>query len=79
MSEELTDREKVLDWCRLYCNDSTLEDEAGFSYVVDNVLDLIKRAGVSSESLGGMSQTFSKETALSLSNLLSPYKRLRTL
>lgn len=75
----MTDREKLLLWCRKYCNNQALEDEDDFSLVLDNITDLFEKAGINSESIGDMSQSFSPETAFRIRDMLSPYKRLKVL
>ena len=76
----MTDREKLLEWCKLYCNNSTLVDEAGFLYVLDNLTAEMERVGVTSESLSDMAQSFgSNDAGMSIKNLLSPYSRLKML
>lgn len=76
----MTDREKLLEWCKLYCNNSTLVDEVGFSYVLDNLIAEMERVGVTSESLSDMAQSFgSNDAGMSIKSLLSPYIRLKTL
>ena len=73
------DRTKLLEWCKLYCNDSTLVDDGAFSIVLDNLIDLFQHAGVTNESLGGMSQSFGADTAFTVRSMLSPFKRLKSL
>ena len=76
----MTDREKLLEWCKLYCNNATLVDEAGFSYVLDNLTAEMERVGITSESLSDMSQSFgSNDAGVSIKSLLSPYSRLKML
>jgi len=76
----MTDREKLLEWCKLYCNNYTLTDTSGFSYVLDNLESEMERVGVTSESLSDMSQSFgSNDAGMSIKNLLSPYSRLKML
>ena len=76
----MTDREKLLEWCKLYCNNATLVDTEGFSYVLDNLVAEMSRLGVTSESLSDMSQSFgSNDAGVSIKSLLSPYSRLKML
>lgn len=75
----MTDREKLLIWCRKYCNNLSLEDEEDFKLVLDSMETIISNAGVTHESLSDMSQSFGKETALSVRDLLSPYKKVKFL
>jgi len=76
----MTDREKLLAWCKLYCNNSTLVDGADFSYVLDNLTAEMERVGITSESLSDMSQSFgSNDAGVSIKSLLSPYRRLKML
>ena len=74
----MTEREKILAWCKLYCNNSTLVDTEGFSYVLDNLVSEMSRLGVTSESLSDMAQSFgSNDAGVSIKSLLSPYSRLK--
>lgn len=76
----MTDREKLLQWCKLYCNNSTLVDTEGFSYVLDNLISEMSRLGVTSESLSDMAQSFgSNDAGMSVKSLLIPYSRLKML
>ncbi len=76
----MTDREKLLEWCKLYCNNATLVDAEGFSYVLDNLISEMSRIGVTSESLSDMAQSFgSNDAGMSIKSLLSPYSRLKML
>ena len=76
----MTEREKILAWCKLYCNNATLVDTEGFSYVLDNLVAEMSRLGVTSESLSDMSQSFgSNDAGMSIKSLLSPYSRLKML
>jgi hypothetical protein len=70
-------RDYVLIWARKFCNNPDLADEEDFSIVLDILIDTLERAGVTSESLGGMSQSFG-DTYFSVQKILSPYKRLKT-
>lgn len=75
----MTDREKLLLWCKKFCNNTDLVDEDDFSLVLDSLEDIFSKAGIVSESLSDMSQTFGKATAFEVRHMLSPYKRLGTL
>lgn len=76
----MTEREKILQWCKLYCNNTTLVDAEGFSYVLDNLLSEMTRLGVTSESLSDMAQSFgTNDAGMSIKSLLSPYSRLKML
>ena len=76
----MTEREKLLQWCKLYCNNSTLTDTEGFSYVLDNLVSEMTRLGVTSESLSDMAQSFgTNDAGMSIKSLLSPYSRLKML
>jgi pyruvate-formate lyase-activating enzyme len=69
-------REYVLIWAKKYCNNDTLTDTEDFSVVLDILIETLERAGVTSESLGGLSQSFG-ETYLNIQKILSPYKRVK--
>ena len=69
-------REYVLIWVKKFCNNPDLVDEDDFSIVLDALIEGMERAGVTSESLGGMSQSFG-DTYINLQKILSPYKRLK--
>lgn len=75
----MTDRAKLLIWCRKYCNNANLQDTEDFSLVLDRMEEVIDHAGIASESLSDMSQSFSRETALGVRDLLSPYKKVKFL
>ena len=75
----MTDREKLLLWCRKYCNNASLEDEEDFKLVLDKMIDVFDRAGIASESISDMSQSFSRETSFAVRDMLSPHKRLKVL
>jgi len=75
----MTDREKLLLWCIRYCNNPNLTDTDDFALVLDNITDLFQKAGINSESIGDMSQSFSSDTAFRVRDMLSPYKRLKVL
>ena len=75
----MADREKLLLWCRKYCNNPNIEDTEDFALVLDRLLELFDQVGVVSEKLSDMSQTFGNETAITVKNMLSPYKRLKSL
>ena len=69
-------REYVLIWVKKFCNNPDLVDEDDFSIVLDVLIESMERAGVTSESLGGMGQSFG-DTYINLQKILSPYKRLK--
>lgn len=73
----MTEREKILEWCKKYCNNPNLVDENDFSRVIDEIENIFKRVGVTSESLSDMSQSFGEDNSFSMRNLLSPYKKLK--
>lgn len=76
----MTEREKILEWCKLYCNNAALIDSGGFSYAIDQLSEAMARTGVTSESMAGMSQSFgANEGGLDIHGLLSPYKRFKSL
>ena len=76
----MSEREKILSWCKLYCNNATLVDTEGFSYVLDNLVSEMSRLGVTSESLSDMAQSFgTNDAGISIKSLLSPYSRLKML
>lgn len=76
----MTEREKIIEWCKSYCNNTSLTDSGGFSYAVDQLTEAMGRAGITSESMAGMSQSFGKnEGGFDIHGLLSPYKRFKSL
>ena len=75
----MTDRQKLLLWCRKFCFNDTLEDEEDFKLVLDEMENIIKHAGVTSESISDMSQSFGSDTAFTIRQLLSPYRKLKAL
>jgi hypothetical protein len=72
----MDDRKKLLLWCRKFCRNPHLEDKEDFSLVLDNMTEIFSHAGITSESLSDMSQSFGKETAFQVSSMLSPYRRV---
>lgn len=75
----MTDREKLLAWCKKYCNNPDLVDAEDFALVLDNLTIIFEKAGVTSESLSDMSQSFGTDTAFRVRDMLSPYKRLKAI
>lgn len=75
----MTDREKLLAWCKKYCNNPDLIDAEDFALVLDNLASIFEKAGVTSESLSDMSQSFGTDTAFRVRDMLSPYKRLKAI
>ena len=75
----MTDREKLLDWCKKKCNNPELLDENGFSIVLDRLEKLFASAGITSESLGDYSQSYGATLDTTIMGILSPYKRLKML
>lgn len=75
----MTDREKLLAWCKKYCNNPDLTDAEDFALVLDNLTSIFEKAGVTSESLSDMSQSFGADTAFRVRDMLSPYKRLKAI
>lgn len=75
----MTDREKLLAWCKKYCNNPDLTDSEDFALVLDNLNTIFEKAGVTAESLSDMSQSFGSDTAFRLRDMLSPYKRLKAI
>ena len=70
-------RAYILIWCKKFCNNPNLTDAEDFSIVLDTVIETLERAGVTAESIGGMSQSFG-ETYMTIGKMLSPYKRLKS-
>lgn len=75
----MTDREKLLAWCKKYCNNPDLIDAEDFALVLDNLTSIFEKAGVTAESLSDMSQSFGADTAFRVRDMLSPYKRLKAI
>lgn len=73
------DRLNLLLWTRKKTNNPKLEDEEDFAYVLDQLEDIIQRAGIASESLADMSQTFDGSTHKQMMGLLSPYRKAKFL
>jgi hypothetical protein len=69
-------REYILIWCKKFCNNPNLTDTEDFSVVLTEIINAMERAGVTSQSLSDMSQSFG-ETYMSVGKMLSPYKRLK--
>ena len=75
----MTDRDKLLDWCKKKCNNLDLVDDNGFSIVLDRLEKLLASAGITSESLGDYSQSYGATLDTAIMGILSPYKRLKML
>lgn len=73
------DRDKLLLWTHKKCNNTRLEDKDDFSLVLDQLIEILERAGVQSESIGDLSQSFNSDTRVEINNLLSPYRKARFL
>lgn len=73
------DRENLLLWCRKKTNNPNLEDEGDFKFVLDQLIEMVQRVGITSESLADMSRSFSSETHKEVMVLLSPYRKARFL
>lgn len=73
------DRYKLLLWCQKKTNNKDLEDEEDFSMVLDQLIEIMERVGVVSESLSDMSQSFNGETRKDMLDLLSPYRKAKFL
>lgn len=71
------DRNHLLLWCKKRTNNTNLKDEEDFSLVLDQLIEIFNRVGVTSESLSDMSQSFSADINKDISILLSPYRKAR--
>lgn len=72
-------REELLLWARKKANNSKLKDEGDFSFVLDQLEDMVQRLGVASESISDLSQSFEGDTNKEILKLLSPYRRAKFL
>ena len=76
----LAERENILNWSKKYCNNAKLTDADDFAYVIDKTIEAMEHAGVTSESMAGMSQSFGTNIGgFDIRSLLSPYKKLKSL
>ncbi len=75
--QAVMDRLNLLLWCRAKCNNELLEDVGGLSMVLDRLEGMIHNAGISSESIGGLSQSFSADMNSEMLKLLSPYRKAK--
>lgn len=73
------DRNNLLLWCRKKCNNVTLEDTEDFSLVLDQLIEMVDKVGISSESIGDLSQSFSPDMNKEMLSLLSPYRKVKFL
>ena len=73
------DRNKLLLWCKKKCNNVTLTDTEDFSLVLDQLIEMVDKVGISSESIGDLSQSFSSDMNKEILNLLSPYRKAKFL
>lgn len=77
--KNLTDRQRLLFWCRKKANNENLADADDFAFVLDRLEDIMENIGIASESLADMSQTFDGSTHKQMMGLLSPYRRVKFL
>lgn len=76
----MTEREQILNWARKSCNNPTLMDGGDFAYAIDQIISAMAQAGVTSESIDGLSQSFgANEGGLTIKSILSPYRRAKFL
>lgn len=76
----MTEREQILNWAKKYCYNPDLVDEGDFAYAIDQIVSAMAQAGVTSESIDGLSQSFGvNEGGLSIKSILSPYRRAKFL
>lgn len=73
------DRNNLLFWCRKKCNNSNLEDIEDFSLVLDRLMGMMENVGITSESIDGLSQSFSSDLQKDMMLLLSPYRKAKFL
>lgn len=73
------DRHNLLFWCRKKCNNETLTDAEDFSLVLDQLLGMLENVGITSESIDGLSQSFSADMNKEMMILLSPYRKVKFL
>lgn len=71
------DRIKLLMWCKKKCNNVNLKDEDDFSLVIDQLIGILETVGVTSESIDGLSQSFSADVNKDIRDLLSPYRKVK--
>lgn len=70
----MIDRASLLAWSKKYCNNPDLVDADDFSIVLDRLSVIFSNSGVASQGLGDYSVSFSDSTALSVKDILYPYK-----
>lgn len=76
----MTEREQILLWAQKMCNNPSLADEGDFAMAIDQILEAMAQAGVTSESIDGLSQSFGKnDGGIDIKSVLSPYRRLKAL
>lgn len=76
----MTEREQILNWSKKSCNNPDLLDDGDFAYVIDQIIESMAKAGVTSESIDGLSQSFgTNEGGLNIKSILSPYRRVKFL
>lgn len=73
------DRNNLLLWCKKKCYNDKLKDEEDFSLVLDQLIELIEKVGITSESIGDLSQSFSGDMNKEILILLSPYRKAKFL
>lgn len=71
------ERQNLLEWCKLKTNNSKLKDEGDFKMVIDILIGIFENLGVTSESIDGLSQSFSADAYRDIIKLLSPYRKAK--
>lgn len=76
----MTEREKLLEWAKMYCNNPNLEDKGAFSLVLDQLEKFEKRdLNVKSESLSRYSATYMDSIPQAILDLMATFKKARFL
>lgn len=74
----MTEREKLLEWAKMYCNNPNLEDQGAFSLVLDQLEKFEKRdLNVKSESLSRYSATYIDSIPQATLEFLATFKKVR--
>lgn len=71
-------REYLLEWCKKYTNNNSLQDVGDFHLVMNELVKEFDRIGISSESVSNVSFSYGGGS-INIKILLDPYRKLKRL
>lgn len=78
--EEIEERQNLVEWCKGKANNQNLgEDNKAFTFAVDRVENMIENIGITSESIGDLSQSFNADTYNDILDILSQFRKVKFL